>query len=95
MSMTNKEKIELYKNTIEHFGKEKQCLKAIEEFAEVQQQLVKHLLDPQSINIKANLCEEIADAEIMLEQLMMMFSIKQIDTLKEFKLKRLKALINR
>ena len=87
ISMTN-----IYKQAIDKFGSGKQFIKAVEELAELQQAIIKKFLNPDVEN--DNLFEEIADVEIMLEQLKIIFDCHDIiETVKEKKLKRLKGLI--
>lgn len=67
---------------------------AVEEMAELTQALVKtkrYATDKDFDRFRANVIEEIADVEIMLEQLRIIFGAheKEIDDAKTFKLKRL------
>ena len=89
----------IYTNAIKYFGVFNQFLKTAEECAELQKELIKAALkdcteelSPQEIN---NICEELADLEVMISQLRTLkgFS-KKIDAIKKLKLKRLKGLIN-
>ncbi len=68
--MTNEEKINII---IEVYGHSFQQIQAIEEFSELSQALAKNLKGKGDIN---NIKEEIADAAIMLEQLQIIFDIK-------------------
>ena len=75
---------------IKYFGKEKQIIKCVEELSELQKELCK------SVNGKGNLdniIEEIADVEIMLKQLKIIFKIGARDVLKE-KNKKIKRTLN-
>lgn len=79
-------KTEIYKNLINKFGNEHQIIVAIEELAELQKELTK-LLRCNS-NLEA-ITEEMADVEIMLEQLKMMFNNqKAVAAIKNKKLHR-------
>ena len=82
----------IYKQAIDKFGSGKQFIKAVEELAELQQAIIKKFLNPDVEN--DNLFEEIADVEIMLSQIKIMYDCHDIiETVKEKKLKRLKGLI--
>lgn len=76
------------------FGVEMQTIKAMEELAELTQALSKTLLGYQNGD---NLREEIADVEIMLSQLRMMYDVENsdgsVDDMKEYKLERLRNTI--
>ena len=73
------------------FGREAQIMMAMEELSELQVQLAK-LLGSRIRNLD-DLYSEIADAEIMLEQLRLMFSGSHIDVMKEKKLSRLEHIL--
>ena len=76
----------IYTKLYEKYGDE-QIIVAIEEFSELQKELCKFLRN--KLNME-NLIEEIADAEIMIEQIKLHFKIPQenIDATKKEKLKR-------
>lgn len=78
----------LYKDAINTFGREKQVIVAIEELSELQKELCKSL---RHIGDADNLQEEIADVEIMLEQLRIIYDLSEIEInhWKETKLNRL------
>lgn len=59
-----------YKKLIEKFGAKSQIIVAIEELSELQKELCKYLRDKTNIR---NISEEMADVEIMLEQLKLIF----------------------
>lgn len=61
---------EIYRKLIEKFGEEKQTIIAIEELSELQKALCKCLRGQGNFD---NVVEEIADVQIMLEQLEMIF----------------------
>ena len=67
-------RINLLRNIIALNGKETQCRMAMEECAELIQAVNKCLRYPTGASI-ANLTEEIADVEIMIEQLKLMFKV--------------------
>lgn len=64
---------ELFKNTIEHFGKEPQIDMMIEECSELIQALCKH-----KRGLPSNVEEELADVNIMLEQMRLLFNSEVI-----------------
>lgn len=76
--------IAIFKKAIEKFGIDNQVLKAIEELAE----LIRALVRP---DIK-NLREEIADVKIILSQLEIIYSKKEIGKYYKSKLNRLASL---
>lgn len=84
-------KNELYYELIEKFGAENQILKCIEELNELGQALCK-ITSRENSKIKAtrNVIEEIADVEIMLEQIKLILDIdeKEVKRMKSFKLHR-------
>ena len=64
----------MYKKAIEHWGKEKQILKALEELDELKDEIYKDLIEG-TIN-KENLIEEMADVYNMLIQLRIIYNIR-------------------
>ena len=60
------------KTIISHYGKDKQILKAIEEMTELQKELCKSVISDDNNNID-NITEEMADVEVMLNQLKIIF----------------------
>lgn len=84
--MTNKK--DLYLQLIHKFGIKNQIIIAIEELSELQKELCKSLRGERNIR---GITEEIADVEIMLEQLKLLFAIDvMVEIEKDFKLKRTK-----
>ncbi len=75
---------------VEHFGKENQISKAIEEMAELTCELARYQ-NNKGMNI--NIIEEIADVCIMVEQLKQIFGNDLVDCHIKMKLKRLKSRI--
>lgn len=74
----------LYK---EIFGNKAQMIKAIEELAELQMAIAKFLNEPAD---KTNIIEEIADVEIMTEQLKIMFDChREVEKVKVEKIDRM------
>ena len=78
----------VYKELIAKYGM-LQLVVVIEELSELQKELCKSLRDKTNID---NIIEEIADVEIMLEQLKLYFKIdnNKIDNIKSEKLNRTK-----
>ena len=87
----NRERV--YEKAIEKYGKELQFIVAIEELSELQKELTKAL---RGIGNKNNITEELADVEIMLEQIKIMLEIKakDVEYAKDFKVKRLSERLN-
>ena len=85
------DRINLLRSLIALNGKETQCRMAMEECAELIQAVNKCLRYPTGASI-ANLTEEIADVEIMVEQLKLMFKVSDsaVEREKERKIERLK-----
>ena len=79
---------EIYKELIQRYG-EAQIVVAVEEVSELQKELCKYLRKKGN---KHNLAEEMADVEIMLEQMKMYFHIENesIEQIKEQKIERTK-----
>jgi NTP pyrophosphatase (non-canonical NTP hydrolase) len=78
------------KKIIDFYGKEAQCRLAMEECAELIQAINKCLCFEGDGESRNNLIEEIADVEIMIEQLKIMFNItnEEHDKMYDKKLKR-------
>ena len=86
--------IDIYKKAINTFGESAQMIVALEEFSELQKEITKLLRGQGNLE---HLAEEMADAEIMLEQLKLIYGvglIQQKQVFKENKLKRLAERIN-
>lgn len=66
---------EFYEKIIFKFGDNNQITVAIEELSELQKELCKSLRKEDN---KVNICEEIADVEIMLEQIKLLFDIADV-----------------
>jgi NTP pyrophosphatase (non-canonical NTP hydrolase) len=82
---------DLYKAAIDKYGKAHQMTVAIEELAELTKELTKALRGKGN---DRNICDEIADVEIVVAELKLMIpnSQKQVQLFKQFKLKRLQLL---
>lgn len=88
--MTSKETMHKAINT---YGVENQIIKTVEELSELSQALCKFLSKSKTESdrfIVGNICEEIADVEIMLEQCKIMFQCdKEVSAWKNKKIERL------
>ena len=82
---TKDEEIIICNKAINSYGNASQKIKAIEEMGELIQAISKSLLDNEN-----NVEEEIADVEIMLTQLKIMYSLNDIENWRNYKLNRLK-----
>ena len=80
------------RKVINKFGKEAQCRQVMEECAELIQAVSKNL---RSAGAKENLIEEMADVGIMLDQLRIMFEIKdtEINKIRCEKMKQIKRMV--
>ena len=87
--MTRDEEVVLCNKAIEHYKPANQVVQAIEELGELQQALARFLNDRAN-----NVEEEIADVEIMIIQLKIIFNLSKIDNWREYKLTRLKDRIS-
>lgn len=71
-----------------YYGKCNQSIKAIEEMAELQQVLVKTITEPNSVSLDSFI-SEIADVEVMLGQLKIIFDCENaVEIWKDKKIKR-------
>ena len=84
----------IYKHAIDKFGMNNQIIKTMEELAELQVELAKFFDMTNKEFDSETILEEIADVEIMIEQLKIIFDCRDIiETVKGKKLDRLKGLI--
>ncbi len=76
-------------------GEQVQLIKTIEELAELQKEIAKYLIVGQSYNM-ANFIEELADVEIMIEQIERFFIKDQeaVEAARQKKIERLEARLN-
>lgn len=89
--MSEKEKRELYTEALRKWGLAKQLVKTVEECGELIQECCKHNLNQGD---HWQLVTEIADVEIMLEQVKKALKIKSdVEYMKEKKLQYLKGLV--
>ena len=96
------EQIETLIEAVSHYGELNQQVKAIEEMDELTQALSKYMtsrnlaVEDIERELIAHISEEIADVEIMLQQLRIIFhNHEQVNCLMELKLGRLKNQIRR
>ena len=91
--MTNEQKVMIAKMAVMTFGRERQILKAIEELSELARALARDLPVYAPKEAEINVCEEIADVEIMLSQLWYLYDTDEIDDWKDSKLERLARMV--
>lgn len=84
ISGTTNDDIEIYQSAIAKYGQYAQIDMVIEEMAELTQALSKYKRGKTH-----NVEEEIADVEIMLEQMRLIFNSKKVDEIKQSKITRL------
>lgn len=85
--------IDIYKKAINTFGESAQMIVALEECSELQKEISKIIREKGDLE---NLAEEIADVEIMLEQLKLIFTLHdKVVTKKGEKIERLKRIIEK
>lgn len=84
------------RSCIAYFGKEKQQVVAIEEMAELTQQLSKFVIDHPKKS-RERLVEEYTDVLIMLNQIKIIFEIddSEVASIREFKIERFRRFIER
>lgn len=87
--MNEKDKCKLYRQALEKWGTA-QIIIAFEEMAELQKELSKYLRGRENTT---EIAEEIADVEIMLEQMKVLFGIE--DIVKDYKNQKLRRLEER
>ena len=82
---------DIFRSAIDTYGAVMQITVAVEEMSELQKELCKHLRGRGS---QENIAEEIADVEIMMEQMKMLFNCEaSVLQVREKKVKRLKERI--
>ncbi|MBC8589348.1 hypothetical protein H8707_14105 [Tissierellaceae bacterium BX21] len=83
---------EIYKRALDKWGTELQIVMVFEEVAELQKELSKCLRGKDN---RLEIAEEIADVEIMLAQMKILFGIHEaVERHKEYKIKRLEERLN-
>lgn len=84
--MNKEDELKIYNNAIDFFGELSQKIMVIEEISELIKELCKDLRDRGNTE---NIAEEIADVEITLAQIKMIYDIdKNVEQFKDYKLKR-------
>lgn len=84
---------EIYLKAINTFGANQQIIKAMEELGELSTALARYFTKKDDEANFNNIYEEIADIEIMLSQLRLIFDSYVIDYYKEMKLNRLEGVV--
>lgn len=88
------EQKEVFEAAIRKFGEDHQIDKAIEEMAELTKALLKLRSNKQydmHIKLFTDICEEIADVEIMIDQLKLLFDNLFIEHYRKIKIERLES----
>lgn len=86
----------ILERAIKTYGKAGQLTKAIEEMSELQKELCKAITEGTDANARIRIDQEMADVEIMLEQLKIIFdNRKMVDAWRLEKLLRLKDRMDR
>lgn len=83
--MTLEERQQAYQKFIDNWGVTQQLVMVLEECSELQKEITKYIRGNGNLS---NLEEEIADVEIMLEQLKYIFNLTSIDVMKQIKIAR-------
>ena len=82
----------IYKEALDKYGAQMQETICIEELSELQKALCKHIRGNGSM---ADISEEIADVQIMLEQMILLFDLESsVEKWRDIKLARLRDLIS-
>lgn len=79
----------LYERAVKAYGADKQIEQVIEECAELIMALQKIKRFPDALNYWENVHEEIADVELMINQMKYIFNSEKIEEYKNKKIKRL------
>ena len=69
------QRVKIYTNALNHFGRANQLVVALEELSECQKEICKTMRGYSNLD---HLAEEIADATIMLEQVRMIFDMNDL-----------------
>lgn len=90
--MTPEQENYIFNRAISFFGKESQKIMAIEEMSELIKELTKELRDRGDIS---HIAEEVADVEIMLSQLKLLYNIhNEVLSNRDYKLTRLSKVMD-
>lgn len=91
--MINEEKqVEICKKAIKTFGEKQQLIKAIEECNELGTVLAQTFTKADNVAV-GDILTEIADVEIMIQQLRIIFGDNAVEQYKEEKLKKLEGVV--
>ena len=83
------ERNKIYEALMKKFGSEAQLIVAIEELSELQKEICKYLRNKEQLYLVKGLVEEIADVEIMLEQIKFLLRLDwSIEEMKDQKIRR-------
>jgi hypothetical protein len=83
------DKTKIYQTAIERWGAGSQIIMVFEEMAELQKELSKEI---RGHGDRIHIAEEIADVEIMLEQMKLLFDVSgHVEQFKQTKLERLES----
>lgn len=85
------EELKIFCDAIHTFGMQKQILMVFEEMAELQKELCKYLRNGESDEAVCRVAEELADVEIMLDQMKLLFGTGRVQREREKKVQRLRA----
>ncbi|MBA7648140.1 hypothetical protein ES703_55922 [subsurface metagenome] len=95
--LKTEERETLYREAVKQWGVDAQVIMAFEEMAELTQSLCKLRRNNyrwgDDKQLRTNLKEELADVEIMLEQVKYIFEVHDIEDIINMKLKRLQGLM--
>jgi NTP pyrophosphatase (non-canonical NTP hydrolase) len=80
----------LYEKVLDKWGKESQLLQTAEECNELSKAIIKFVNGRGNTN---RIEEEVADVEIMIEQMRTMVNVARVNGHKDFKLKKLEEMI--
>ena len=92
--MRNNDRFEVYEAALEKWGVEAQLFMLFEEIGELQQAISKHHREG-SLDTKNRIIEEVADVEIMLEQLRLVahIPIGEVEAVKAEKIGKLRKIL--
>lgn len=86
----------IYEQALQQYGVQPQITMVFEEMSELQKELCKYLRGKTTPQHIANIAEEIADVEIMLEQMKLLFDIAdEVNEARVSKTQRLKSRLER
>jgi ubiquinone biosynthesis protein UbiJ len=89
----NNYKKKVYSRAINTYGTTAQVIMVFEEMAELQKELSKHLRGKEN---RTEIAEEIADVEIMLEQMKLIYDTEdEVEKVKKHKIQRLAERLNK